>query len=64
MDGRFPADQKLHGAEIESFGDHRIAMAFAIGALKAGGETVIRNSECVGISYPGFFSDLEALLER
>ena len=61
---RIPGGQKLHGAEIESFGDHRIAMAFAIGALKAEGETVIRNSECVAISYPRFFADLEALLER
>ena len=59
-----PGGQKLHGAEIESFGDHRIAMAFAIGALRAEGETLIRNSECVAISYPGFFADLEALLER
>src|SRR5271157_6394307 len=57
---KIPGKQKLHGAEIESFGDHRIAMAFAIGALRAEGETVIRNSECVGISYPGFFSDLES----
>jgi len=61
---KIPGKQKLHGAEIESFGDHRIAMAFAIGALRAEGETVIRNSECVGISYPGFFSDLESVLER
>jgi len=61
---KIPGGQKLHGAEIESFGDHRIAMAFAIGALKAGGETLIRSSECVGISYPGFFTDLDALLER
>jgi 3-phosphoshikimate 1-carboxyvinyltransferase len=61
---KIPGGQKLHGAEIESFGDHRIAMAFAIGALKAEGETVIRNSECVAISYPGFFADLEAVLER
>jgi 3-phosphoshikimate 1-carboxyvinyltransferase len=61
---KIPGGQKLHGAEIDSFGDHRIAMAFAIGALKAEGETVIRNSECVAISYPGFFTDLEALLER
>jgi 3-phosphoshikimate 1-carboxyvinyltransferase len=61
---KIPGGQKLHGAEIESFGDHRIAMAFAIGALKAEGETVIRNSECVAISYPGFFTDLEAVLER
>ena len=61
---KIPGGQKLHVAEIESFGDHRIAMAFAIGALKAGGETLIRSSECVGISYPGFFTDLDALLER
>ncbi len=61
---KIPGGQKLHGAEIESLGDHRIAMAFAIGALKAEGETVIRNSECVGISYPEFFSDLERVLER
>jgi 3-phosphoshikimate 1-carboxyvinyltransferase len=61
---KIPGGQKLHGAEIESFGDHRIAMAFAIGALKAEGETVVRSSECVAISYPGFFTDLEAVLER
>jgi 3-phosphoshikimate 1-carboxyvinyltransferase len=61
---RIPGGQKLHGSEIESFGDHRIAMAFAIGALRAEGETVIRGSECVGISYPGFFRDLEGVLER
>ena len=36
---RIPGGQKLHGAEIESFGDHRIAMAFAIAALRAEGET-------------------------
>jgi len=61
---RIPGSQKLHGAEIESFGDHRIAMAFAIAALRAEGETVIRNAECVAISYPGFFADLEKLVER
>jgi 3-phosphoshikimate 1-carboxyvinyltransferase len=60
---RIPGGQKLHGGEIESFGDHRIAMAFAIAALRAEGETAIRNSECVAISYPGFFGDLEGLLE-
>ncbi len=61
---RIPGGQKLHGAEVESFGDHRIAMSFAIAALRAEGETLIQNSECVGISYPGFFADLEKLLER
>jgi 3-phosphoshikimate 1-carboxyvinyltransferase len=61
---RIPGGQQLHGAEIESFGDHRIAMAFAIAALRAQGETLIRNPECVAISYPSFFADLEGLLER
>ncbi len=61
---RIPGGQKLHGAEIESFGDHRIAMAFAIAALRAEGETRIRDSECVAISYPGFFADLERMVER
>src|SRR5271157_1283967 len=61
---RIPGSQKLRGAEIESFGDHRIAMAFAVAALRAEGETHIRNSECVSISYPGFFADLERLVER
>lgn len=61
---RIPGGQKLHGAEIESFGDHRIAMAFAIAALRADSDTLIRNSECVAISYPGFFADLEKLLDR
>src|SRR5271165_6839799 len=61
---RIPGGQKLRGAEIESFGDHRIAMAFAIAALRAEGDTLIRNSECVAISYPAFFLDLEKLLER
>ena len=61
---RIQGGQKLHGAEIESFGDHRIAMAFAVAALRAEGQTVIRNSDCVAISYPGFFEDLERLVER
>jgi 3-phosphoshikimate 1-carboxyvinyltransferase len=56
--------QALHGAELESFGDHRVAMAFSIAALRAQGETLIRGSECAAISYPGFFSTLEGLVER
>jgi 3-phosphoshikimate 1-carboxyvinyltransferase len=61
---RIPGSQKLHGAEIESYHDHRIAMAFAIAALRAEGETVIHNPECVAISYPAFFEDLERVVER
>ncbi|MGC2138300.1 MAG: 3-phosphoshikimate 1-carboxyvinyltransferase [Candidatus Sulfotelmatobacter sp.] len=61
---KIPGRQSLHGAEIESFGDHRIAMAFSIAALRAQGETMIRGSECAAISYPAFFSALESLVER
>jgi 3-phosphoshikimate 1-carboxyvinyltransferase len=61
---RIPGGQKLHGAEIDSFGDHRIAMAFAVAALRADGETLIRSADAADISYPGFFKTLEALLER
>ncbi|MFZ0278892.1 MAG: 3-phosphoshikimate 1-carboxyvinyltransferase [Candidatus Sulfotelmatobacter sp.] len=60
---KIPGGQSLHGAEIESFGDHRIAMAFSIAALRARGETLIRGSECAAISYPAFFSTLEGLVE-
>jgi 3-phosphoshikimate 1-carboxyvinyltransferase len=52
----------LHAAEIDSFGDHRIAMAFAIAGLFAKGETVVRNTECVNTSYPGFSHHLAAIL--
>jgi 3-phosphoshikimate 1-carboxyvinyltransferase len=54
----------LHGAVIDSFGDHRIAMAFAIAGLFAKGETVIRNTECVNTSYPGFAHHLAAILRE
>jgi 3-phosphoshikimate 1-carboxyvinyltransferase len=55
---------RLHGAEIEPHGDHRMAMAFAVAALGAEGETVIRDSECAAVSYPEFFPTLERLVER
>jgi 3-phosphoshikimate 1-carboxyvinyltransferase len=61
---KIPGGQSLHGAEVESFGDHRIAMAFSIAALRAEGDTLIRGSECAAISYPAFFSTLESLVER
>lgn len=51
----------LHGAVIDSHLDHRIAMSFAIAALNANGETDIRGSECVNISYPSFYDDLAQL---
>jgi len=48
----------LRGAVIDSYGDHRIAMAFAIAGLIAEGETTIQGAECVDISYPAFFDTL------
>jgi 3-phosphoshikimate 1-carboxyvinyltransferase len=54
----------LHGAQIDSFGDHRIAMAFAIAGLFAAGETVIHNTDCVNTSYPGFARHLDAILNH
>ena len=51
----------LTGAVIDSRLDHRIAMSFAIAGLAAEGVTTIRRSDCVDISYPGFFRDLEKL---
>jgi 3-phosphoshikimate 1-carboxyvinyltransferase len=56
--------QALHGAEIDSFGDHRIAMAFAIAGLRAEGMTIIGGAEAAAISYPAFFETLEALAQR
>ena len=55
---------QLHGAEIEPHGDHRMAMAFAIAALGAKGETVIRDAECAAVSYPDFFLTLDRMVER
>lgn len=52
---RVPGGQALHGAEIDSQGDHRIAMAFAVAALKAEGESLIRGADAARISFPEFF---------
>jgi 3-phosphoshikimate 1-carboxyvinyltransferase len=54
----------LHGARLDSFGDHRIAMAFAVAGLFAEGETIITNTECVNTSYPGFYKALEDILKE
>ena len=52
---------KLRGAKVEPVGDHRIAMALAIAALGAQGDTVIRHADCVAVSFPEFFVILERL---
>lgn len=60
---RIPGRQRLHGAELDSFGDHRIAMAFAVAALRAEGETLIQGADAAGVSYPSFFEDLKAITQ-
>ncbi len=59
-----PGNQQLHGATIDSGGDHRIAMAFSVAALRAHGETLIRGSEAANISFPEFFDLLDFVAER
>jgi 3-phosphoshikimate 1-carboxyvinyltransferase len=61
---KIPGGQTLHGAELDSFDDHRIAMAFAVAALRAQGETVVGNAAAAAISYPAFFQSLEEVVER
>jgi len=61
---KIPGGQSLHGAEIDSLSDHRIAMAFAVAALRAEGETLIHGAESAAISYPAFFDTLEGLTQR
>jgi 3-phosphoshikimate 1-carboxyvinyltransferase len=59
-----PGGQPLHGATIDSGGDHRIAMAFSVAALRAEGDTLIQGSESAGISFPEFFTFLDLIAER
>ncbi len=59
-----PGGQTPHGATIDSGGDHRIAMAFSIAALRAQGETLIQGAESAAISFPEFFNLLDTVAER
>jgi len=56
-----PGRQRFHAAELDSFGDHRIAMAFAIAALCADGESLIHGAEAASVSFPAFFETLRSL---
>jgi 3-phosphoshikimate 1-carboxyvinyltransferase len=60
-DGFRVARSQLKGADIDTFGDHRIAMAFAVAGLLAEGETNIDDAACVDVSFPGFFESLATL---
>ncbi len=59
-----PGGQTLHGATIDSGGDHRIAMAFSVAALRAEGDTLIQGAESAGISFPEFFDLLDRVADR
>lgn len=56
--------KQLHGAVIDSKLDHRVAMSFAVAAMNAEGETEIAGADCVTISYPNFYSDMQMLVKR
>ena len=53
----------LNGASIQSYLDHRIAMAFSVAGLASDGETQIVDSQCVDVSYPEFYADLGKLMK-
>ena len=54
-----PGRQQFRAAEFDSFGDHRIAMAFSVAALAASGPSVVRNAAAASVSFPEFFTTLE-----
>ena len=59
-----PGGQQLHGTTIDAGGDHRVAMAFSVAALRAEGETLIQGAESAAISFPEFFNLLDVVAER
>jgi len=56
---RVPGRQKFRAATFDSFGDHRIAMAFAVAALRGDGESTIDNAEAASVSFPEFWNILD-----
>ena len=58
-----PGKQQFHAAEVDSFGDHRIAMAFSIAALAADGPCTILGAESASVSFPEFFATLQRVAE-
>jgi 3-phosphoshikimate 1-carboxyvinyltransferase len=58
---RVPGGQRFRAAELDSFGDHRIAMAFSVAALAADGPCTIKNAEAASVSFPEFYSTLRRI---
>jgi len=63
LDGAIEVEggKTLQGAELDAHGDHRIAMACVVAALRAEGTTVIHGAECISKSYPNFVRDIISL---
>lgn len=59
---RIPGRQKFQPAELDSFGDHRIAMAFAVAALRAPGPSTMLNAEAASVSFPEFYDLLDSVI--
>jgi 3-phosphoshikimate 1-carboxyvinyltransferase len=60
---QIPGSQQFHAADVDSVGDHRIAMAFAVAALAADGPCTILNSDAAGVSFPEFFDTLHQIAQ-
>jgi 3-phosphoshikimate 1-carboxyvinyltransferase len=58
-----PGRQRFRAAELDSFGDHRIAMAFSVAALAADGPSNIEGAEAARVSFPEFFDTLHRIAE-
>jgi len=58
-----PGRQRFHAAELDSFGDHRIAMAFSVAALAADGPSTIEGAEAASVSFPEFFDTLHRIID-
>ena len=56
-----PGNQKFRAATLDSFGDHRIAMAFAVAGLAAEGQSVIEGAEAASVSFPEFYDTLRQI---
>jgi 3-phosphoshikimate 1-carboxyvinyltransferase len=61
---RVPGRQNFRAAAFDSFGDHRIAMAFAVAALRGDGDSTIENAEAASVSFPEFWGILEKAAGR
>ena len=60
-DGLLIQESRLKGAELQSYDDHRLAMALSVAGFAAEGDTVIHNCSCIKKSYPNFIADMQNL---